>query len=293
MAHLRGGDPVGAGDASSRRGDVRGCVTSRSGSEKEMLLACFFGGQVCCFTEQPSYYDSQVLLRARNHDRVSNRKWRGVSHSFLDEILLVPCLVLADILTCLYSFITGFNANLRLWQSAADLLLEIRLIQDKRAAEQRANVSGQMPVPVAPVLSAEDRMRLDALHVCFATSLDDLPSHLLPDSLRPFEGGNATSPGEHPSRNQFILQIANLQVSYHCLRMVAIQKLEGVGYFTPAEHGAEVLLLHKTEIARDMLRIIREAPFWSLQVNGEPSVSFFFSRLLSPHLLPSPRLNER
>lgn len=52
--------------------------------------------------------------------------------------------------------------------------------------------------------------------------------------------------------------------------MVITQKFEDIAYFAP---GAEQADLRKTEIVRDMLRVIHEVPFWALQVNGEPYVS--------------------
>ncbi|PNY22937.1 Uncharacterized protein TCAP_07035 [Tolypocladium capitatum] len=155
------------------------------------------------------------------------------------------------------SFIDGFNANLRLWQAAADLLLEIRMFQDQRSSEfPNATQTGML-------LTEDERQRVDTLYVNFITCLDGLPPYLQSYTFAAGGGKQTTQ------STQFIIQCANLQVSFHCLRMVITQKFEDISYFAP---GAEQADLRKTEIARDMLRVMYEAPFWSLQVNGEPHV---------------------
>lgn len=153
--------------------------------------------------------------------------------------------------------IEGFNANVRLWQRASDLILEMRLVQNQ---EQDISLSDLMP---------GDRTRLDALYIHFITCLDSLPPYLQSYTF-------AALAKETTRANQFLIQCANLQVSVHCLRMVMVQKLEGLSYYAP---GVEHADLRRTEIARDMLRVIHEAPFWSLQVNGEPYVSVLVSPL--------------
>jgi hypothetical protein len=64
--------------------------------------------------------------------------------------------------------------------------------------------------------------------------------------------------------------------------LVIAQKLEELGYFN--EHP-DTMALRKTEIARDFLRIIRDAPLWSLQVNGEPCVSERTEKMPQVYLL--------
>ncbi|KAF4975736.1 hypothetical protein FZEAL_7512 [Fusarium zealandicum] len=165
--------------------------------------------------------------------------------------------------------IEGFNANLRLWQNASDLLLELRLLQDRQHRD--------LPMPnYLSLLTPEDRNRLDTIYIRFITCLDDLPPYLQSYTFAALAG---------PSReanhvNQFLIQCANLQVSVHCLRMVITQKMEDFRY---SGSGIENVDLRKTEIARDMLRVIQEAPFWSLQVNGEPYVEKI--RLIGASLL--------
>lgn len=170
------------------------------------------------------------------------------------------------------SFIEGFNANLRLWQTASDLLLEIRLLEDARdaAAAAASTAPSDAPPqaqPTAPQrLNGEERQKLDELYVRFITCLDELPPYLQSYTFAAIASG-----GKQTTRsNQFIIQCANLQVSLHCLRMVITQKFEDLSYFGASKEQAD---LRRTEIARDMIRVINEAPFWSLQVNGEPYVS--------------------
>ncbi|KFA66955.1 hypothetical protein S40285_05737 [Stachybotrys chlorohalonatus IBT 40285] len=164
------------------------------------------------------------------------------------------------------SYIDGFNANLRLWQAASDLLLDIRLMESEHTA------SGS-PKPLA---DGANRERLDNLYIRFITCLDELPRHL--QTHNSAEAANLCK--EAVDSNHHIIQCANLQVSMHCLRMVITQKFEDIAYFVP---GIEQADLRKTEIARDMLRVIHQAPFWSLQVNGEPYVEKI--RLIGASLL--------
>jgi hypothetical protein len=176
-----------------------------------------------------------------------------------DESIVTPGSTSAEELTVRKSFIIGFNANLRLWQTASDLLLEMRLLESRKTISMNSHNS----------LTAEERLRLDHLYVLFVTSLDDLPPFLRDDQLVT----NAHSDREEMNGllKIYTIQAANLYISLHCLKMVITQKFEEVSYF-PMGHN-EMLLLRKTEIARNMLRIMREAPFWALQVNGEPCVS--------------------
>ena len=163
-------------------------------------------------------------------------------------------------------FIDGFNANLRLWQAASDLLLEVRLLQDAQGSVLGASNLTNPPIP------SDQRQRLDSLYVQFITCLDDLPPYLQSYN---FAAAASNDSREEAQGKQFIIQCANLQVSLHCLRMVITQKFDDMSYFGTSVEQAE---LRRTEIARDMLRVMHEAPFWSLQVNGEPYVSFSVKR---------------
>lgn len=159
------------------------------------------------------------------------------------------------------SFLPGFNANLRLWQTASDLLLETRLVNRKKISIS--------PIDSHHCLTVEDRQRLDHLYVLFVTSLDDLPPFLNDDQLRTHT--NSNSDEMNSLLKTYTIQATNLHISMHCLKMVITRKFEEINYFPMGDN--EILLLRKTEIARNMLRIVRESPFWALQVNGEPCVS--------------------
>ncbi|RSM15168.1 hypothetical protein CDV31_005102 [Fusarium ambrosium] len=191
---------------------------------------------------------------------LNNRPITIHKFSFESGIPLPTLLVVRK--TC----IEGFNANLRLWQNASDLLLELRLLQDR---EQRG-----IPMPNQSLLTVEERNRLDTIYIRFITCLDDLPPYLQSYTFA------SLVEGPRETANQFLIQCANLQVSVHCLRMVITQKLEGLPYYNSGIEHADI---RKTEIARDMLRVIQEAPFWSLQVNGEPYVEKI--RLIGASLL--------
>ncbi|KAF4211462.1 hypothetical protein CNMCM8980_005020 [Aspergillus fumigatiaffinis] len=166
------------------------------------------------------------------------------------------------------SFIAGFNANLRLWQTASDLILEMRLLESQK----------EVGMLTPRLLTVEERHRLGNLYVSFITSLDKLPQYLQTDTLLASTNNNSSH-----RRKQYVIQWANLNVSLHCLRLVIDQKLEDLGYYASGVEHPDMSLLRKTEIARDMLRVIREAPFWSLQVNGEPCVEKI--RLIGASLL--------
>ncbi|GJN82309.1 hypothetical protein PLIIFM63780_005848 [Purpureocillium lilacinum] len=179
------------------------------------------------------------------------------------------------------SLIHGFNANLRLWQAASDLLLEVRLLQDQRSARHAASDTTEAAGMTESILTDDERQRLDRLYVSFITCLDDLPPYLQSYTFASIAAGSGSSGGAQSTHaSQFVIQCANLQVSFHCLRMVITQKFEDISYFPP---GAEQADLRKTEIVRDMLRVMHEAPFWSLQVNGEPYVEKI--RLIGASLL--------
>jgi hypothetical protein len=160
----------------------------------------------------------------------------------------------------------GFRASLRLWKSASDLILEIRLLKSQK----------ERSLDSAPPLTVEERHRLDSLYVLFITSVDKVSPHLEDDIFASTHTNRSTvikDPSNNNPMKQHIIQWTNIYVTLHCLKMVIVQKFEELGYYSPQGDHLDIRLLRKTEIARDMLRVIREAPFWSLQVNGEPCVS--------------------
>ncbi len=138
--------------------------------------------------------------------------------------------------------IAGFNANLRCMANRVRSPLEVRLIQDRR---DNAMIE-------KPSLSVDERIRIETLYVRFATCLDDLPSYLQPDKLI-----LASESGSRGLAKQFLLQIVNLQVSYHCLRMVIMQKFEELEYFAAGLEQTDMLILRKD---RDYARYAADHP---------------------------------
>jgi hypothetical protein len=159
---------------------------------------------------------------------------------------------------------TGTNAGTRLWRYAADVILRIRVIRKDRELDA--------------LLSTTDHKSLSELYIRFATCLDDLPPHLLPVNTAPSPSLTECNPRD----TRFTVQTADLHVTYHCLQMHLTRQLEEIGYF--AQHGGQsddMLILRKTEIAGDMVRLLQRIPFWSLQVNGEPCVGHSYPGELS------------
>ncbi|KAJ5970192.1 uncharacterized protein N7479_000110, partial [Penicillium vulpinum] len=154
-----------------------------------------------------------------------------------------------------YRLTVGSNAGIRLWRYATDLLLRMRLIKKDQTVDP--NLQHQ---PLTPT----NHTTLGELYVRFATCIDDLPPHILPNS-EAFSGSHGNT-----TRKAFTAQIADLQVTYHCLKMHLTQKLEEIGYFSFTGECRDMLVLKKTEIAGDMIRLLQSIPFWSLHVNGEP-----------------------
>ena len=186
------------------------------------------------------------------------------------------------------SCIVGFNANLELWQVASQLLLEIRVQKEKEAKQAQAQgqaqaqaqaqthtqTQSQTPLTTSP---AEQRRYFYALYVAFVTELDRLPAFLQP--------WQPTSSSPDTQSSFFMGQTVNLFVSFYCLRVVILQNLQQLACFQEASSLAEIesVDLRTTEIVRDMLRLLHDAPFWALQVNGEPLVEKI--RLLGGSLL--------
>lgn len=170
------------------------------------------------------------------------------------------------------SIMVGFNANIRLWQVASDLLLAVRVIREQRrnGNELTAAGAGADGTPQTTFsLTPAERYALDPLYVAFITCLDELPGFLQPGVFTIPNAADESS-GAARKSTQFLVQCANLQISQHCLRMVMTQRFEELSYLTSGSQQAD---LQKTEIVREMLQFIRRVPFWALQVNGEPYVS--------------------
>ncbi|KAL6408514.1 Transcription factor [Ilyonectria robusta] len=153
-------------------------------------------------------------------------------------------------------FVEGVNADIRLWQYAADLLLRMRLIKSSQTPGSDLSDAS---------LTAASYETLGRLYVRFATCIDHLPPHLQPHTASLLE-----TKGNDTTHNKFAAQIADIYVTYHCLKMHLTRKLEEVGYFSRVGEYKDMLVLRKTEIARDMIALLQAIPFWSLKINGEP-----------------------
>ncbi|KAK2043084.1 hypothetical protein LZ31DRAFT_566778 [Colletotrichum somersetense] len=136
----------------------------------------------------------------------------------------------------------------------------------------------------ADLLGPEARRRLHDLYVTFMTYPDSLP-----DSLQAFSFAPMVADPTKPAQTDYaIIQSVNLQVTFHALRMRLVQTFDSLGFL--GSDSSQEADLKVTEIARDMLRVLHEAPFWSLQVNGEPLVEKV--RLVSASLLAIMHRND-
>jgi hypothetical protein len=154
-------------------------------------------------------------------------------------------------------FTVGSNAGIRLWRYAADLLLKIRFI--------KGGHTSSLSLP-HPSLTQGEHATLGQLYVRFATCIDDLLPHLLPNNASRSESD------ANNTHDKFAGQIADLHVTYHCLRMHLVQRLEDIGYFSWSGESKDMILLRRSEVARDMVKLLQTIPIWSLKINGEPCV---------------------
>jgi Fungal specific transcription factor domain len=162
-----------------------------------------------------------------------------------------------------YEILEGFNANVHLWRFASDALLEMRILRD-------TSDSNSLLAIQASLLGIEARRHLYKLYVEFITFPDSLPKHLQAFSYGATEMSAAI---EAAQTQKTTVQCVNIQATFTCLRMIMARTLTDLGIFgSDDEQEADLRI---TEIARDMLRVLSTAPFWALQVNGEPLVSLW------------------
>jgi hypothetical protein len=93
----------------------------------------------------------------------------------------------------------------------------------------------------------------------------------------------ATPNKDQVYRNRcFSAQRANLQVTYHCLKLIILDAFSGLGLspLLGIMDDALMIMLRKIETAQDMINFLQEVPFESLQANGEPCVLSPFTSLL-------------
>ncbi|CRG90481.1 Protein MMS22-like [Talaromyces islandicus] len=148
-------------------------------------------------------------------------------------------------------FAAGFNATIKLWQAASDILLEIRMLQEHSRITQSA---------LSP-LASENSATLDILYIRFVTCLDNVPRHLQIDEL------DEHDPDYQQPNKMATIQRVNLHVTFQFLRMVLLQRMSALETDSQSKSDSRMLILRKTEVARNMLRVLHSTPFWALQMN--------------------------
>lgn len=154
----------------------------------------------------------------------------------------------------------GFNLCQRMWSTASNVLVDIQVLVH---VHSRFNLD----VPTGDLTKAA----ITDSYLSFSRVIDDLPTWL----RDPMSVKSSDERSERSQRRAFWTQRANLLVTFHCLRLILLQKC--------AEHGLSSLLglsddetmlaFRKTEIASDLLNVAMGVPFEALQANGEPCVS--------------------
>lgn len=83
-----------------------------------------------------------------------------------------------------------------------------------------------------------------------------------------------TPPDVMSSTWSFWLQRAHLLVTFHCLRLVFLQKYAELGISSLLVHADSPVILasRKMEIAHEFLNVLRGVPFECLRANGESCV---------------------
>lgn len=158
---------------------------------------------------------------------------------------------------------TGFGMCQDVWSSASNLLLELRLVERRFA--QHSN-DGLPDSHVSIITKA---------YLEFMSVLDDAPSWFNnPDIGASQEPATLTEEVIRYQSRCFWVQHVNIQVTFHCLRLIILQKSADCNLSSLLGVSDQPLMLafKKTEIAQDMLRMIQSAPFEALKINGEPCV---------------------
>ncbi|KAN0104853.1 hypothetical protein V8E51_010598 [Hyaloscypha variabilis] len=152
----------------------------------------------------------------------------------------------------------GFHKCQEIWNLAFELLLSL----------QRIEQSG--PTPQSLLLTPEEKSKITEAYLRYLSTLDDLPMWYRNPGT--FE---ATPNKDQVYRNRcFSAQRANLQVTYHCLKLIILDAFSGLGLspLLGIMDDALMITLRKIEIAQDVINFLQEVPFESLQANGEPCV---------------------
>ncbi|KPM45755.1 hypothetical protein AK830_g799 [Neonectria ditissima] len=156
----------------------------------------------------------------------------------------------------------GFHLCHRLWTAATDILLDMKTL-----SRLYTRAGCEIP-PSDPV-----QMGIMHSYMAFCGFLDTLPPWL-------------RNPDCHASENEVVTtyqtqafwhQRANLVVTFHCLRLILLQRAIEKGFcnLLGLTSNPDMLSLRKVEIASDMSTVVATIPFEALQANGEPLVRCF------------------
>ncbi|RMJ11535.1 hypothetical protein CDV36_008834 [Fusarium kuroshium] len=159
-------------------------------------------------------------------------------------------------------FHQGFYLCHGLWKSATDILLDMKLLT-------------QTLTPSGFQLRSQDpsQQRIMQSYMSFCGLLDSLPAWLR-DPERHIAGDEIATAFQ---QRTFWYQRADIVVTFHCLRLVILQRAAQKGFcaLLGLTDDLDMLALRKIEIASDLVSVVEGIPFDALQVNGEPLVVIF------------------
>jgi Fungal specific transcription factor domain len=165
--------------------------------------------------------------------------------------------------------LAGFYACQQLWAAVSEVLLDLQTLS--RFCQRAENAS---------VLVEAQKMNLSGSYLTFLSVLDNLPIFLhSPEAIL-----SANKTETETQRRRFWVQRANLLVTYHCLKMVLLQRFTDLGVVSllGLSSDSAMLGLRKTEIAHDLISVTTNVPFDSLRANGEACVSTQYPVLHAP-----------
>ncbi|KAH7190640.1 hypothetical protein BKA60DRAFT_585725 [Fusarium oxysporum] len=156
--------------------------------------------------------------------------------------------------------LAGFYLIQRLWFTASEFALDLQVLS--RFCSQASN---------ARIAEEATRLNLAETYIRFIGVLDALTPPL--DCLGPINTADNHLTGS--SRQRFWLQKTHLLVSYHCLRMIFLQRFADLGLAQTLGCGSDAMMLasRKMEVAHDFITVITSVPFDCLLANGESGVA--------------------
>lgn len=154
----------------------------------------------------------------------------------------------------------GFNLCQRMWSTASNVLVDIQVL---------LHVHSRFNLDVSN--SDLTKAAITDSYLSFSRVIDDLPTWL----RDPMSVKSSDERSEQSRRRAFWTQRANLLVTFHCLRLILLQKCSenGLSSLLGLSEDETMLAFRKTEIASDLLNVAMSVPFEALQANGEPCVS--------------------